>query len=155
MVRTAVAIVLLCTVIAPQGAAASAAQLPDGTRVQVRLVTFINSDDSKAGDAIEFVVVRDVVVDDVVVIAQGTRVLGTVVKARRARRGFASHHHARLAFVFTYTAASNGELVRLRGSSSRRPDHRVEVDRRGLHHELQWTGAADTFDAFVDGSYEI
>ena len=130
----------------------SAQPLHDGTRIQVRLLTFISSETSKEGDPIEFVVASDVVADGRVVIARGTRVLGSVVKARRAHWGFSSNRHARLAFVFTYTVASNGTLVRLRGPAVE-SDGRVAVDR--FHHNFQWAGNTDLFDAYVDGDYEI
>jgi hypothetical protein len=81
--------------------------------------------------------------------------MGIVVRARRAKWGFYPNKHARLAFAFTYTTASNGDLVRLRGLTSRREDDRVVIDRERFHHDFQWAGAADTFEAYVDGSPDI
>lgn len=133
----------------------SAAELRDGTRIQVRLLTFISSEESKEGDPIEFVVTKDVVADGRVLIAGGTRVLGSVVKAKRARWGDSSNRHAKLAFVFTYTVASNGALVRLRGPAPQRSDGRQKIDRDKFHHAFQWAFEADTFDAYVDGNYEV
>jgi len=145
----------LLAFIAATASTASAGPLADGTRIPVRLVSFISSQDSRDGDPIEFVVASDVLVDGRIAVARGARVLGTVVKAQRARWKFSSHRHARLIFVFTYTTASNGELVRLRGPSSRGANGRVEVDRDRFHHELQWAGPANTFDAYVDGDHDF
>jgi hypothetical protein len=150
---TRLAPALLLAFMALSASPAFAGSLPDGTRIPVRLVTFISSEDSRNGDRIEFVVTSNIVVDGRVVIARGARVMGIVVQARRAKWGFSSNRHARLAFVFTYTTACNGDLVRLRGPASRRADDRVVVDRERFHHDFQWAGGADTFEAYVDGNH--
>jgi type IV secretory pathway VirB10-like protein len=151
--RTGIAsLLLLVTLTASR---VSAGQLRDGTRIPVRLLSFISSETSKEGDPVEFVVTTDVVANGQVLIPRGTRVLGSIVKARQARWGFSANRHARLAFAFTYTVANNGVLVRLRGPAPPRSDGRPGVDRDGLHHAFQWAGTADTFEAFVDGDYDV
>jgi hypothetical protein len=134
-------------------ATASATRLPDGTRIRVRLLHPITSETSKDGQPLEFVVVSDVVVDGEVVIAKGTRVAGTIVKAKRARWGFLDDDRAKLVFVFSHTTASNGRVIRLRASPVKHEEDSVAVDRLRRHHELQWAGEADTFVAYVDGHY--
>jgi hypothetical protein len=130
---------------------AAAAQLPEGTVVHVRLVSPITSEDAKAGDRIHFVVTRDVVADGVVVIARKTPAEGAVVAARRASWGFI-WHRAVLAWAYTQTIAVDGQLIRLRASNV---DRRVNIDRDDYHHGLQWASEGDTFEAFVDGSYDF
>src|SRR5262245_30502661 len=71
---------------------AEATTLPDGTRVTVRLVGYIDSNRSQAGDALEFVVTKDVMADGNLVIRKGTRVNGVVLRAKRSHWGFVSHH---------------------------------------------------------------
>src|SRR5438128_258113 len=90
---------------------ASAAQLPDGTRVPVRLLSFIDSESSRAGDAVTFIVTKDVVVAGKLVIGRATRVSGVIVKARPARWGFFSHDHASLSFRFNVTTATDGQMI--------------------------------------------
>src|SRR5438105_4439611 len=57
---------------------AAAAQLPDGTRVPVRLLNVITSETSATGDFIEFVVTRDIVVSGEVVIPRGSHTVGVI-----------------------------------------------------------------------------
>src|SRR5262245_51062573 len=78
--------------LAPSGALA--AELSDGTLVPVRSLNAITTEDAHDGDPLEFVVIRDVVVGDAVVIARGTLVLGEVVEAQRARWGDFKRHGA-------------------------------------------------------------
>ena len=68
-----------------------AAELRDSTRVPVRLQGEINSETSRVGQPIKFVVITDVIVGDTVVIKKDTVVMGVVVRARRMRWGFLQH----------------------------------------------------------------
>ena len=132
-------------------ASAAAAQLAEGTVVPVRLVSPINSETAKAGERIHFVVTRDVVVDGVVVIARNTKVAGTVVAARRASWGFI-WHRARLSFTFVQTTAVDGQSVSLRAPNAQ---GWLNVDRSRYHHNLQWAGGGDTYEASVHGNYDF
>jgi hypothetical protein len=131
----------------------SAVRLPDGTPVPVRLLRFIDSESSMTGDPVPFEVTRDVVFDGVLLIARGTPVIGVVVKARPAHVGFLEHL-ARLAFTFTQTTAGDGQVIRLRATVVRSTNDRVVLE-RSPHHDLQWAGEGNTFNAYVDGDYEI
>jgi len=121
--------------------------LPDGTSIRVRLVGVVNTDRAQKGDPLEFVVMKDVVIGNQVLIARGARVTGQVVKAQRASAGWRPRH-AKLAFAFTSAQAWDGEAVRLRRST-------ITIDRGGHHHDLQWVSDADFFDAYVEGDYEL
>src|SRR5262249_46212647 len=109
---------------------------------------------STTGEQVAFVVMKDIVAGSVLLIKQGTPVVGVVVKARPAHRGFVDHE-ARLAFKFNQTTAGDGQAIRLRASPARSTDDRVVVDRYGHHHDMRWAGEGDTFNAYVDGDYEI
>jgi hypothetical protein len=130
---------------------ARAAALQDGTPVCVRLRGAINSETTKKGQRLLFIVTSDIVVGGHVAIAKGTPVEGTVVEARAASWGF-FHHHPRLAFAFIRTTAHDGRPIGLRASVRRGRDNWIAVDRGG---HLRWAGDDDTFEAYVDGTYEI
>jgi len=133
---------------------AAAAHLREGTRVPVRMTSTINSESSQAGDPVAFVVTSDVVVDGAVVIARGTPVAGWLLKVQRRSWGFISHD-AKLIFMFSHTTARNGTAIRLRSSNVDPMGGRVEIDRDRRHHGLQWAGVGDTFEAYVDGEYDL
>jgi hypothetical protein len=133
---------------------ASAAGLREGTPVPVRMTSVINSEDSKSGDPVAFIVTSNVVVDGVVVIARGTRATGWVLKARRSAQGFI-WHDAKLTFMFSYTTATNGQPIRLRSSNLDPNGGHVVIDRDRRHHGLQWAAEGDTFEAYVDGNYDL
>jgi hypothetical protein len=132
-------------------ASVAAAQLLDGTIVHVRLLTPINSEDTQAGERIQFVVTRDVFADGIVVIARQTCVEGKVVAARRASWGFI-WHRALLAFMFDQTTMVDGQSVWLRVPNA---TGRITMDRSRYHHNLQWAGGGDTFEASVHGNYNL
>ena len=133
---------------------AAAVRLTDGTPLRVRLVHFISSETSKVGDQVELEVLRDVAVDDRVVIGRGTRVTGMVVEAARGRLGFFARS-GRLAFRFDQTTTVDGQTIRLRASLAPQTSNRVVVARTPRRHLLVWAAETATFDAFVDGDYEV
>lgn len=132
---------------------AFAGQLPDGTPISVRLVGFIDSERSKPGDPVAFVVAKDIVAGEQILVGRGTPVSGIVVQARRVHWGF-SRHRAKLAFAFTETSAGDGQVIRLRAYPTPTSETQVVlVDRARRHHDIQWVSDADTFTAYVDGDY--
>jgi hypothetical protein len=134
--------------------ASAAAQLPDSTRVSVRLIGGITSETTTTGQSLQFVVMNDVVVGNEVLIRKDTPVVGVVVRARRVHWGF-THRKPRLAFEFRYTTTATGQVINLRSTPVRQLDNRIEVIRGQKGHALVWAGGADLFDAYVDGNYEI
>jgi len=120
-------------------ASATAAQLPEGTVVYVRLLSPITSETAKAGDRIHFVVTSDVVAGGDVVIARRTPAEGAIVAARRASWGFI-WHRAKLAFTFVQTTGV---------------DNRVNINRGDYHHGLQWASEGDPLAAYVVGNYDF
>lgn len=59
--------------------------IPDGTSVRLGLRQNVSSDHSRAGDHLDFVVVRDVSIDGLTVIPAGTMASGTVTKVKGKR----------------------------------------------------------------------
>lgn len=133
---------------------AAAAELRDSTRISVRLIGAIDSETTKVGQPLQFVVMSDIVVDDAVLIRKDTPVVGVVVRARRVQWGF-THRRPRLAFRFRYTTTLDGHVITLRSTPAREIDDQVVVQGGRPGHALLWTGGAVLFDAYVDGNYEI
>src|ERR1035441_1578750 len=75
---------------APQPPATSSASnqlvLAKGTAVKLRLKRDISSADAQEGDTIDFEVVEEVKVGDIVVIPKGSPAVGTVTDVQAARR---------------------------------------------------------------------
>ncbi|HEX7794452.1 MAG TPA: hypothetical protein VF456_08890 [Vicinamibacterales bacterium] len=133
------------------------AELPDSTRISVRLVGGIDSESAKVGQLVQFLVMNDVIVDDAVLIRRDTVVVGEIVRARRVHWGF-THRKPRLAFRFRYTTAVNGQAITLRSTPARLQDvddDQIVVQQGRDGHALLWTGGAILFDAYVDGNYEV
>ena len=114
----------------------------------------ISSETSTTGDRVEFAVVRDIVTEGHVNIRRGTVVTGIIVDAARARFGFFTRD-GRLAFQFDQARATDGQTIRVRAWATPREVARVEVDRGQWRHVFKWAGEADTFDAFIDGDYDV
>jgi hypothetical protein len=131
---------------------AAAAQLLDGTPIQVRPVNPITSESASNGQPLEFVVVGDITANGKVLIAKGTKVAGVVVDAHPSHWSW-THHNARLVFKFKSVKAVTGQVVMLRATPSRTSDDRVIVERSRRRHNLQWTTEGDTYEAYVDGDY--
>ncbi len=58
--------------------------VPDGTEIEVQLKNNLSGQDAKEGDVVDLVVVRNVVVNDVVVIAEGAAATARITRAKRA-----------------------------------------------------------------------
>lgn len=85
--------------------------LEDGTPVKLRLAQTVSSADAHVNDRVEFEVLEDVTVNNVVIIAKGATALGTVTEAvpkRRMARG------GKLEIVMDSVRMVDGEKVALR-----------------------------------------
>ena len=98
-----------------QQQAATMTQAPfvllDGTPIKLRLSQTVSSADARVNDRVEFEVLEDVTVDNVVVIQKGATALGTVTEAvpkRRMARG------GKLEIVMDSVRLVDGEKVALR-----------------------------------------
>jgi hypothetical protein len=102
--------------------------LHDGTPVRLRLARNLSSADAKTGETIDFEVLDDVQVDDVLLVKRGAVANGTVTDAepkRRMARG------GKLDVTIDYVRLVNGDKVALRGSK----------DTKGGGHTGAMTGA--------------
>ncbi|MCC6486015.1 MAG: hypothetical protein IT364_00815 [Candidatus Hydrogenedentes bacterium] len=61
-------------------------QLPDGTPLKLRLTRNLSSADAKTGETVDFEVLEEVKVDDILVIARGASAMATVTEAQPKRR---------------------------------------------------------------------
>jgi len=134
--------------------AAFAGELRDSTPVPVRLLGAINTETSRPGQSLQFVVTTDVLVGDTVVIKRDTMVMGVVVRSRRMRWGFLQHK-PRLAFRFSYTTAADGRVIGLRSSPLPLGGDHVVGNRGEKGHAVLWIGGTDVFHAYVDGNYQM
>jgi hypothetical protein len=83
----------------------------EDTPVRIKLARNISSKDAKVGDKVDFNVVEDVTVKNVVVIRQGAMAMATVTKAKpKARLG----RSGKLDINIDYVQVVNGEKVPLR-----------------------------------------
>jgi hypothetical protein len=103
-------------------AAAAERRLPDGTRISVRVMEQLSSASVKDNDPVSFAVVEDVVVDDEVVIKQGTPVRGVVVEAAAKRR---MGRAGRLSYTVNETRAVDRSVIRLRAVQQKKGDSNV------------------------------
>lgn len=157
----AIMLIAACSA-APLGSPEADSSLPDGTPVSVRLLQFISSETSKAGDPIRFDVADAVQLDTNVLIKRGTPVTGTVVRAAPAAfrpwMWAPRLSQGRLVLTIDRTTAIDGQPIRLRASLAKSTNGRVvgvnaaTPTPRSL---LRWAHHGTRFNAFVDGDYVI
>jgi hypothetical protein len=94
------------------GPAAGAFRLEDGTPVKIRLQRTISSADAQVDDRIDFDVLEEIKVNNVVVIPKGSVAWGTVTEAQPKRR---MGRAGKLAINIDAARLANGEKVALRG----------------------------------------
>lgn len=86
--------------------------LDDGTPIRLRTTNTISSADAHVDDRVDFEVVDDIKVGDVVIVKRGTPAIGTVTEARsKGRMGKGGKLNVNIDFTKTVT----GEKVSLRG----------------------------------------
>lgn len=101
---------------AAESPAATAFALADGTVVKLKLLRDLNSAHIEDEESVEFEVIEDVKVDNVVVIARGAKAEGTIIEAQAARRlGRTGRVGVRLDYAFM----ANGKRAKLRAISAR------------------------------------
>jgi hypothetical protein len=101
---------------APVAAQETPGQLPDGTRVPVRLMQRLSSATAKTGDTVTFVVLEDVKVGNQIVIKQGTPARGVIVEAEPKRR---MGRAGKLAYSLTETMSVDRQPIRLRATQQK------------------------------------
>jgi hypothetical protein len=100
---------------APQSAATTSASnkfvLDDGTPIKLRLNRNLSSADARTGDNIDFEVLEEVKVNDVVVIPKGNIAIGTVTDAEHKRR---MARGGKLDIEIDYVKLADGEKAAIR-----------------------------------------
>jgi hypothetical protein len=110
--------VLVFAVLAVGVSAASAqVMLPEGTRVRVRLEQALSSATAEQGQAVNFSVIDDVKIGEIIVVAQGATCVGEVIQALPKRR---MGRTGKLDFTIERVAAVDGSSVPLRYSPTKR-----------------------------------
>ena len=100
---------------------AATVKIAEGTEVRLRMLDALSSATAVQGQRFNLELDDDIRVDGVVVIARGSKALGTVVSARK--RGFMGKG-GELNIMIDYLIV-NDERVRLRASSGREGDDKV------------------------------
>jgi hypothetical protein len=115
----------------PSVASSIGAQPPNGSVIQARLATPLNSATSRPGDAVEAVITRPLFDGDRLILPQGSRIEGTVVQAQPARH---PARNGQLRVVFRELRLPDGleekVAASLEGVESARQDH-VKLDSEG------------------------
>ena len=96
----------------PAPAAVAAFTLLNNTPVRVKLVKTISSADARVGDAVEFEVLDDVLVQGVPVLTKGSKASGVIAEAEPKKR---FGRAGRVAFSITSVRLADGEQAHLRG----------------------------------------
>jgi len=58
--------------------------IPDGTEIEVQLKNNLSGQDMKEGDVVDLVVVRNIMINDVVIISEGASATARITKAKKA-----------------------------------------------------------------------
>jgi hypothetical protein len=130
---------LLCLV-----CCASAAELPAGTAIGIRLKTKVSSNASKASDPVEAVVIKPVMSGDRFVIPYGAVIKGEVAKAQPSE---ASDKRASLELNFTQLVAAHDKTIKLTTKITDVENARETVDDNGV---IQGILASETLSARMD-----
>jgi hypothetical protein len=98
-------------VTSPAKTGAAAFALANNTTIRVKLSKTISSATAHVGDAVEFEVVEDVIVEGVAVLPAGSKTSGVIAEAEPKKR---FGHGGKLAFSITSMMLADGEQVKVR-----------------------------------------
>ena len=85
--------------------------LHDSTPIRMRVNRTLSSEDAKVGETVDFEILDDVKVDDVLVVARGSKAIATVTEAQPKRR---MGKAGKLGVNIDYLRLTNDEKVALR-----------------------------------------
>lgn len=85
--------------------------LPDGTPVHLRIGRTVSSHDARVGDTVDFEVLEEIKVNDLVIVKKGALAIGTVTDAQAKRR---LGRGGRLVINIDYVRLADGEKTALR-----------------------------------------
>ena len=95
----------------PKQTGAAGFALANNTPIRVKLSKTISSATARAGDAVEFEVVEDLIVDGVTVLPAGSKVSGAIAEAEPKKR---FGHGGKVAFSITSMMLADGEQIKVR-----------------------------------------
>ena len=98
--------------------------IKSGTPVQVRLEQSVSSQTATSGQSLNFTVIRDVEVDNIVVIKAGSKVVGEVTFAQKTG---SLGKEGKLYVVVRHARAVDGTKIPLRANLSKEGDERVAL----------------------------
>lgn len=117
---------ILCVLLLPM-AAAAAAELPAGTQMEIRLKSKVASNKSKAGDAVQAIVLAPVVAGGQMVIPAGSVLRGKITGATPAKED----EQAGLAIEFGELGAAGQKAVKFAAKIAAVDNAREKVDDKG------------------------
>jgi hypothetical protein len=137
---------------------AARVQVRDGQLVSLKLRNFLTTDNVRKGDAIEFEVAKDVLVNGHVVIAKGATALGKVIDVKGAFKPRATD--AEVVFQFLTVRAPDGQELplRLRPEKTRKGKEDEVHERSVIPGQVSRVVGADKgkeYDVYVNGSFAI
>jgi hypothetical protein len=100
----------------------------DGTPIELRLAQSISSEDADVGDRVDFQVINEIRVGNLVVIPKGATVWATVTEAKKKRT---MGRAGKLALTIDYVGLVTGEKLPLR----------ADKEKKGDEHKKAMTGA--------------
>ncbi len=148
---------VLLSLLAMPGFAARV-QVRDGQLVSLKLRNYLTTDNVRKGDAIEFEVAKDVLVNGHVVIAKGATALGKVIDVKGAFKPRATD--AEVVFQFLTVRAPDGQELplRLRPEKTRKGKEDEIHERSVIPGQVSRVVGADKgkeYDVYVNGSFAI
>jgi hypothetical protein len=123
---------------------ATAADLPAGTTIQIRLSNKVSSNVSRANDPVETVVIKPVMSGDHFLIPYGAVIKGQVEKAQSSE---AADKRASLQLNLNQLAGPRGKLIKLPAKITAVDNARESVDENGA---IQGILASETLSARMD-----
>jgi LssY C-terminus len=128
-----------------------AAGLSSGASVEARLLSPVSSYSSKAGDAIEAVLVRPICFEEDSAVPAGATLRGVLRRVHRVGLGLA-HETARLELDFNQLRLPDGETYTVEARLTGVENARERVDQRGAIHGIR---ATDTLSSRVASRLEF
>jgi hypothetical protein len=105
----------------------TAAEIPSGVEMPVRLETKVSSRDSKAGDPVRAVVIAPVLAGERIVIPSGTKITGVVTAAKSSK----ADDRAELQIRFKEMIGTSGKKATIQAKVTDVDNAREEVDKSG------------------------
>ena len=90
--------------------------LQEGTMIKAALTQNISGKEVSVGEAVNFELSEDLIIDNKVIVLKGAKITGSVTEAQRSK---ALGKRGKLSFSIDYLYLANGKIVKLRGQSEK------------------------------------